>query len=110
MAGCIGRPSSAEDERRGLVLIDPPFEKPEEFDTILRGIEKAIAAARRHLRHLVPDQEGRRGGALPQGPCRAPTTRHSDIRLTVRAPTPEPRLHGCGMVIVNPPYLLESRV
>ena len=30
-------------ERRGLVLIDPPFEKRDEFDTLFRGMREALA-------------------------------------------------------------------
>ncbi len=33
-----------------------------------------------------------------------------DIVLEIRAPSPEPRLDGCGMVVVNPPYVLEEEM
>jgi len=98
-------------ERRGLVLIDPPFEKPEEFDTILRGIEKAhrrwpggTFAIWYPIKKVGEVERFRKGLAALDIPGIL------DIRLTVRAPTPEPRLHGCGMVIVNPPYLLEAEM
>ena len=96
---------------RGLVLIDPPFEKPEEFDTILRGIEKAhrrwpggTFAIWYPIKKVGEVERFRKGLAALDIPGIL------DIRLTVRAPTPEPRLHGCGMVIVNPPMLLEARM
>ena len=98
-------------ERRGLVLIDPPFEKPEEFDTILRGIEKAhrrwpggTFAIWYPIKKIGEVERFRRGLAALGIPGIL------DIRLTVRAPGPEPRLHGCGMAIINPPYLLEAEM
>ena len=32
------------------------------------------------------------------------------IELTIRAPSTPPRLHGTGMVVVNPPYVLEEEM
>lgn len=98
-------------ERRGLVLIDPPFEKPEEFDTILRGIEKAhrrwpggTFAIWYPIKKVDEVERFRKSLAALDIPGIL------DIRLTVRAPGPEPRLLGCGMAIVNPPYLLEAEM
>ncbi len=98
-------------ERRGLVLIDPPFEKPEEFDTILRGIEKAhrrwpggTFAIWYPIKKVDEVDRFRKGLAALDIPGIL------DIRLTVRAPGLEPRLHGCGMAIVNPPFLLEAEM
>ena len=33
-----------------------------------------------------------------------------DLRFDIRPPSPEPRLDGCGMAIVNPPYALEAEM
>jgi 23S rRNA (adenine2030-N6)-methyltransferase len=33
-----------------------------------------------------------------------------DASLSIRAPSPEPRLDGCGMAIVNPPYVLQQEL
>lgn len=98
-------------ERRGLVLIDPPFEKPDEFETILKGISKA------HRRWpggtyaiwypiKKPDEVER----FRKGLSALAIPNILDIRLTTRAATPEPRLHGCGMAVINPPYLLEEEM
>jgi 23S rRNA (adenine2030-N6)-methyltransferase len=32
------------------------------------------------------------------------------IELAIRAPSSEPRLDGTGMIVVNPPYTLESEM
>ena len=33
-----------------------------------------------------------------------------DISFGIRRPSPEPRLDGCGMIVVNPPYTLEAEM
>ena len=33
-----------------------------------------------------------------------------DLSFDIRRPSPEPRLDGCGMTIVNPPYALEAEM
>ena len=44
-------------ERRGIVLIDPPFEQPDEFSRLLQRLGGgASQMADRHLPALVPDQ------------------------------------------------------
>ncbi|MGY6710509.1 MAG: 23S rRNA (adenine(2030)-N(6))-methyltransferase RlmJ [Rhizobiaceae bacterium] len=98
-------------EKRGLVLIDPPFEKPDEFDTILKGIAKAyrrwpggtyaIWYPIKKLDEVTLFRKGLADLGIPG---------ILDIRLTIRAADSEPRLHGCGMAVVNPPYLLEAEM
>jgi 23S rRNA (adenine2030-N6)-methyltransferase len=98
-------------EKRGLVLIDPPFEKPDEFDTILKGIARAhrrwpggTYAIWYPIKKTGEVERFRKGLAALAIPSIL------DIRLTTRAATPEPRLHGCGMAVINPPYLLEAEM
>lgn len=98
-------------ERRGLVLIDPPFEKPDEFDTIVKGVAKAhrrwpggTYAIWYPIKKVDEVERFRKGLAALAIPGIL------DIRLTIRAPGPEPRLHGCGMAILNPPYVLEAEM
>lgn len=98
-------------ERRGLVLVDPPFEEEGEFDRLAEGLAKAwrrwpggiyalwypikhpgaVATFRKRLRALgIP-------GIL-------------DIALVVEREAPVPALHGCGMVVVNPPFVLKHEL
>ena len=52
-------------ERRGVVLIDPPFEQPDEFARLAAAARgRAPQMADRHLPALVPDQ-GRRPRSRP---------------------------------------------
>lgn len=98
-------------EKRGVVLIDPPFEKPDEFDTILKGIARAhrrwpggsyaIWYPIKKTGEVKRFREDLVALAIPS---------IIDIRLTTRAATPEPRLHGCGMAVINPPFVLEAEM
>jgi 23S rRNA (adenine2030-N6)-methyltransferase len=98
-------------ERRGLVLIDPPFEDPLEFTRLIRGLAvgwqrfrtgvfaawypiKQRAPARQFLSDV--QQSGIRDVVIAE--------------LCLREPLDPTRLNGCGMVVVNPPYRFEQEV
>ena len=98
-------------EKRGLVLVDPPFEKEGEFDRLVDGL---VRAHRRWpggtyaLWYPIKDR-----AAVERFRARLGDTgidKMLDIALEIRAPSPEPRLDGCGMVVVNPPYVLEEEM
>jgi 23S rRNA (adenine2030-N6)-methyltransferase len=92
-------------ERRGLVLIDPPFEAQDEFDRLVAGLRTGQARFRAGVflawypvKHRAPV---RRFHAL---------MRDSGVRdivaaeLWLREPLDPARLNGCGLLVVNPPY------
>lgn len=98
-------------EKRGVVLVDPPFEKEGEFDNLVSGLIKA------HKRFS--------GGTFALWypvKNRAETERFArqlresgivkilQVELAIRAPSPEPRLDGTGMIIVNPPFTFEAEM
>ena len=98
-------------ERRGLVLIDPPFEQPHEFRTI--GERLAVAVPRwshgvyaiwypiKAMREV--DAFARRMAGLPAPKIlRADLTRYDVNRVD--------RLNGCGMIILNPPWRLDEEL
>lgn len=94
-------------EKRGLVLVDPPFERPDEFEALAAFLDKALARfaqgvfavwyplkkrydAERWLRRL------QRGLGRPSLNC----------RFDSGAPG-EGQMRGCGLVVVNPPFQFE---
>jgi 23S rRNA (adenine2030-N6)-methyltransferase len=98
-------------ERRGLVLIDPPFEDPREFSRLTEGLTvgwrrfrggvfaawypiKQRATARQFLTDI--QASGMRDIVAAE--------------LCLREPTDPARLNGCGMLVVNPPYHFEQEV
>jgi 23S rRNA (adenine2030-N6)-methyltransferase len=90
---------------RGLVLIDPPFEAPDEYCMLARGLamahrrfRRAILVAWYPIKHRTPAR------AFHQ------MIQSSDIRdvvaaeLCLREPLDPTRLNGAGLLIVNPPH------
>jgi 23S rRNA (adenine2030-N6)-methyltransferase len=95
-------------ENRGLVLIDPPFEKTEEFAKVAKSLEDAV-------------RRWRNGVFLAWYPIKArrPVERfHADVsRMASEAWAVEfmtlpddvaQRLNGSGMVLINPPWKLRE--
>ena len=98
-------------ERRGLVLIDPPYERDSEWDDVGAALEQALvrwatgvyvvwypikaraplARLTRHLKSLPPDKV---------------------LSLVFELyPHDTPfKLNGCGMIIVNPPWQLDTEL
>jgi 23S rRNA (adenine2030-N6)-methyltransferase len=98
-------------EKRGLVLVDPPFEEEGEFARMIDGLNKAhrrwpggIYAFWYPVKDRAAVERFRtalRGSGI---------LRILDATLSIRAPSPEPKLDGCGMAIVNPPYVLDREL
>ena len=97
-------------ERRGLVLIDPPFERRDEFATLAKaaiGAHRKWAGGVYALWHPVKDVEQARG--LAAAIAAAGVMRVLAIELLVGADGRAPRgggppLIGCGLVVINPPF------
>lgn len=98
-------------EKRGLVLIDPPFEEPGEFDRMVDGLVKAHRRWPGGVYALwYPIKDRPAVAAFRKGLGATGIPKTLDISFEIRAPSPEPRLDGCGMVVVNPPYTLEDEL
>jgi 23S rRNA (adenine2030-N6)-methyltransferase len=98
-------------EKRGAVLIDPPFEEPGEFERLIDGLVKAYKRFPSGLYALwYPLKEQKERDAFVGG--LAETGIHKMLRaeLMVRAPAHPARLFGCGMILVNPPFTLEREL
>jgi 23S rRNA (adenine2030-N6)-methyltransferase len=99
------------NERRGLVLIDPPFEDPQEFSDLATGLAAGhprfgtgVFAAWYPIKHRAPVRQFRT------------KLQDSGIRdivaaeLCLREPVDASRLNGCGVLVINPPYRFEQEV
>ena len=95
-------------ERRGLTLIDPPYEAPDEFSRALDGVSLAYkrfasgiivlwypVKARAQVRRL---HDGLRDSGLRDVMA---------LEFHLRDPLDAARLNGCGLIIVNPPFGFE---
>jgi len=98
-------------ERRGLVLVDPPFEEEGEFARIEAGLAEA------HRRwaggiYLVwyPVKDRRETDAFARKLGRAAQGKLLRIEIAVDDIRPDGRLAGCGMLVLNPPWTLEKEM
>lgn len=98
-------------ERRGLVLIDPPFEVEDEFEQLVTGLQEAHrrwATGIYAIWYPIKDRRGVRRfySALEKTGLRK-------LLLAEFSLYPEDlpdRFNGCGMIILNPPWQLDARL
>ncbi len=96
-------------ERRGLVLVDPPYERADEFEMVLKSVVAAwekfkagVFVVWYPVKHRAPVRGFFEGVKL------------SGMRDVVaaefwRRPALDPkRLNGCGVLVVNPPFGFEA--
>jgi 23S rRNA (adenine2030-N6)-methyltransferase len=100
-------------ERRAIVLIDPPFEKDDELARMAEGIAaglhrfaSGVFAAWLPLKDAKP---------LTQfyEQLRPLASVHDTLRIELLLRNPAgspPRLNGCAMIVVNPPFELERQL
>jgi 23S rRNA (adenine2030-N6)-methyltransferase len=98
-------------ERRGIVLIDPPFERRDEFKAIIEGLKEAqkrfahgIYAIWYPLKEMkIVDQFYKELSCLGFGNILR-------LEMTIHREPQEEGLKGCGMTILNPPWQLEEKM
>jgi len=96
-------------ERRGLVLIDPPFEKPGEFQRMTDGLARAHAKWPTGTYALwYPVKDPLETEAFGQALERTGIAKILRAELFIRRPNDPARLSGCGMIVVNPPWTLAA--
>jgi 23S rRNA (adenine2030-N6)-methyltransferase len=98
-------------ERRGLVLIDPPFEQPADFTRL----SQELAAAHRKwptgiymLWYPIKTREA--PDALAQRLQRLGIGKILRCEMMVQPPRPDAGLAGSGLILVNPPFTLEAEL
>jgi 23S rRNA (adenine2030-N6)-methyltransferase len=92
-------------ERRGLVLIDPPFEQEGEFERLADALARlrhrfraGLLAAWYPIKHRTPVR------AFHQALRDAGVADCLAAELTLREPTDPTRLNGCGLLVANAPF------
>ena len=104
------------NERRGLVLIDPPFEQKDEFERLAKGFAQAFAKwptgsyllwypvkSRRATDDLARHVAGVAGASTPPGKCLR-------LEFSVAPQAAETGLTSAGLLIVNPPWTLAGEL
>lgn len=98
-------------EKRGLVLVDPPFEKEGEFDRLVDGLVRAHRRWPGGIYALwYPVKDRAAVAAFRDALAQSGVPKILDISFPIRRPSREPRLDGTGMIVVNPPYTLEQEL
>jgi len=98
-------------ERRGLVLVDPPYEAPDEFARVANGLEVAVRkwpSGMTLLWYPVKDRVlagnfiARLKGHLPPETLR--------VELDTGAANGAAGLSACGLILINPPWTLANEL
>lgn len=98
-------------EKRGLVIVDPPFEKEGEFKRLVDGLQKAHRRWPGGTYALwYPIKDHNAVTAMREMLKQTGIPKIMDVIFELRQPSPEPRLDGTGMIVVNPPYVLEDEL
>jgi 23S rRNA (adenine2030-N6)-methyltransferase len=96
-------------ERRGVVLIDPPYEDPAEFRRVAEGIEEAMKRFATGV-YLVwyPIKNRHDTDAALRRILRAAGKPALKLEFEMEKPKTEGPLHATGMLVVNPPWKLKE--
>jgi 23S rRNA (adenine2030-N6)-methyltransferase len=98
-------------ERRGLVVIDPPFEKEDDFVRLARGLETAHRKWSSGIFLLwYPIKSREEPDALARRLRRSGIPKLLRAELNVTSLPDSTRLSGCGLIILNPPWTLEKEL
>ncbi|MDP3896329.1 MAG: 23S rRNA (adenine(2030)-N(6))-methyltransferase RlmJ [Mesorhizobium sp.] len=98
-------------EKRGLVLVDPPYEIDDEFARIADGLARAHARWPGGIYAFwYPLKDRAAVAAFRDELRRAAIPRILDVTLSIRGPIHFPRLDGSGLILVNPPFALEDEL
>jgi 23S rRNA (adenine2030-N6)-methyltransferase len=98
-------------ERRGLILLDPPFEAANEFAQIAQVFARAIGRFATGIYllwfpiKLKSDAEAFSGEILAAG-----ATRLLRLRFAIGVEEDDTRLTETGLLVVNPPYGFDDRM
>ena len=103
-------------ERRGLVLIDPPYEQKDEFERLAAGFSEAFAKwptgsyllwypakSRRASDELTQQVAQTIGQTRPPGKCLR-------VEFSVAPQTADTGLTSAGLLVVNPPWTLAAEL
>jgi 23S rRNA (adenine2030-N6)-methyltransferase len=98
-------------ERRGVVLIDPPFEQPDEF---ARLGERLAAAHRKWPTGIYllwyPIKDPAEAQGFSRGLVRLGIAKMLRVELILPTAGPDTGLRGSGLIAVNPPWTLHDEL
>ena len=93
-------------ERRGLILIDPPFEATEEFERLARAVRQGLrrfATGCYVIWYPLKDQAAAR--SFVEGLAETKLLR---LELGIGPQLPASKLDACALAVINPPWQFEE--
>jgi 23S rRNA (adenine2030-N6)-methyltransferase len=95
--------------RRGLVLIDPPYEVKEDYRRVKETLADALTRFATGIYAVwYPVLQRMESRQLPDKLKRLPANGWLNVTLSVSTPSPDGfGLHSSGMFVINPPWTLE---
>lgn len=98
-------------EKRGLVLVDPPFEEKGEFDRLVDGLVRAHRRWPGGIYALwYPIKDRAAVKAFRERLKASGIPKIMDLAFEVRQPSREALFDGSGLVVVNPPFVFEKEM
>ncbi|OBQ88214.1 23S rRNA (adenine(2030)-N(6))-methyltransferase RlmJ [Mesorhizobium sp. AA23] len=98
-------------EKRGLVLVDPPFEEEGEFQRLVENLRRAHRRWPGGVYALwYPIKDRKAVAAFRAALKETGIPKLLDIGFEIRPASSEPSLDGSGLVVVNPPFTLEAEL
>lgn len=97
-------------ERRGVILIDPPYERVTERSALLTGLRTALERFRQGVYLIWYPIKDKHDADRLVGAVAALGEETLCVELLTWPPDVKNRLNGSGLVILNPPYGLKKRL
>lgn len=96
-------------QKRGLVLIDPPYEAPEELAHSARALGAALKRFGHGMYLWWRPMKNERALDAADAEARAQGTKQTlRVDLWVNTPSPDGKLVGSSLLLINPPFGLEE--
>jgi 23S rRNA (adenine2030-N6)-methyltransferase len=103
-------------ERRGLVIVDPPFEQPDDLIRLADGVTAAYRKWPTGIYLMWYPVKGRDGkfdvklDRFIKRLRRAAMEKCLRVEFAVASPGPAGGLNACGVIVVNPPWRLAAEI
>ncbi|QEH08621.1 23S rRNA (adenine(2030)-N(6))-methyltransferase RlmJ [Histophilus somni] len=98
-------------ERRGLILIDPPYELKEDYDLVVKAIEEGYKRFATGIYALwYPVVLRQKTKRIIKGLENSDIRKILQIELAVRPDSEQRGMTASGMIVINPPWTLEDQM
>lgn len=98
--------------RRGLVLIDPPYEEKKDYQRVVTALQEGLKRfANGTYAVWYPQLQRSESVELPEKLKQLPVKSWLHVSLTVHTPDEDGfGMHGSGMFVINPPWTLYANL